>query len=168
MQAERALSIVGPGGGRRVMLGPLLGVEFKFWGEDTDGALSVVEHPFAVGALVPPHTHTREDEFSIVTEGRIGFRSGDQEVVLGPGSYITKPRNQLHSMWNAGDGPGRIIEIISPAGFERYFEEVAELFEAEAGPDMSAIGELAASYGLSFDMSWVPDLVERYALTPML
>jgi len=45
---------------------------FKLLAEDTGGALSVVEHPFAVGALVPPHLHTREDEYSIVLEGEIG------------------------------------------------------------------------------------------------
>ena len=61
-----------------------IGVDFKLWGHDTGGALSVVEHPFPVGALVPPHLHTREDEYSIVTQGEIGFRSGDREVVLAP------------------------------------------------------------------------------------
>jgi quercetin dioxygenase-like cupin family protein len=54
-----------------------------------------------------------------VTEGEIGFRSGDREAVLRPGGYITKPRNGLHAMWNAGTSPARMIEIISPAGFER-------------------------------------------------
>ncbi len=80
---------------------------------------SIVEHPFPVGALVPPQIHTREDEYSIVTEGEIGFRSGDREVVLGPGGYITKPRNELHTMWNAGKVPARMIEVISP-GIARY------------------------------------------------
>ena len=88
---------------------------FKLWGRDTGGALSIVEHPFPVGALVPPHLHTRKDEYSIVTEGQIGFRSGgDREVVLGPGGYITKPRGELHAMWNAGPEPTRMIEVISP------------------------------------------------------
>jgi len=82
-------------------------VHFKLWGEDTGGALAIVEHPFKVGALVAPHLHTREDEYSIVTEGEIGFRSGDREVVLGPGGYITKPRGELHAMWNAGPVPAR-------------------------------------------------------------
>ena len=68
-------------------------------------SLSIVEHPFPVGALVPPHLHTREDEYSIVTEGEIGFRSGDRQAVLGPGGYITKPRGELHTMWNAGSAP---------------------------------------------------------------
>ena len=86
--------------------------------------MSVVEHPFPVGALVVPHLHTREDEYSIVTEGEIGFRSGDREVVLGAGGYITKPRGEMHAMWNAGDVPARMIEIISPSGFENFFREL--------------------------------------------
>src|SRR3954467_1767577 len=102
----------GPGGG----LAPGIGVAFKIDGVDTGGAVSIVEHPFAVGALVPPHVHTREDEISYVLEGEIGFRSNDQEVVLGAGGYIVKPRNEVHAMWNAGSTPARMIEVISPAG----------------------------------------------------
>src|ERR671917_1463259 len=120
------LTVVRPGGGRVGELGGI-GVHFKLWGQDTGGALSVVEHPFPVGALVAPHLHTREDEHSIVAEGEIGFRSGDREVVLGAGGYITKPRGELHAMWNAGSVPARMIEIISPAGFERFFRDVADL-----------------------------------------
>ena len=103
------LTVVQPGQGRAGDLGSI-GVVFKLWGHDTGGALSIVEHPFPVGALVPPHLHTREDEYSIVTEGEIGFRSGDREVVLEPGGYITKPRGELHTMWNAGKTPARMIE----------------------------------------------------------
>src|ERR671918_1370307 len=123
------LTVVGPGQGRAGELGGV-GVVFKLWGQDTGGALSVVEHPFAVGALVPPHVHTREDEYSIVTEGQIGFRSDDQEVVLGPGGYIVKPRGEVHAMWNAGKSPARIIEVITPAGFEGGMREGAAMAAA--------------------------------------
>jgi mannose-6-phosphate isomerase-like protein (cupin superfamily) len=107
------LTIVQPGAGPTGVLGSI-GVGFQLWGEDTGGALSIVEHPFPVGALVGAHLHTREDEYSIVTEGEIGFRSGEREVVLGSGGYITKPRGEMHAMWNAGTVPARMIEIISP------------------------------------------------------
>src|SRR4029450_11795712 len=182
------LTVVRPGEGRAGDLGPI-GVVFKLWGQDTGGALSVVEHPFAVGALVPPHVHTREDEYSIVTEGEIGFRSGDPEVVLGAGGYITKPRGELHAMWNAGKVPARMIEIISPAGFEGFFgalagaragvietispagfegffRELADL--AAAGPPpFDQIATLAANYGLEFgDAAWLPDIIARYQLSP--
>ncbi|WP_229073330.1 cupin domain-containing protein [Actinoplanes sp. DH11] len=156
-------TVVQPGGGRVGDLGDI-GVHFKLWGADTGGAFAVVEHPFPVGALVAPHLHTREDEYSIVTEGEIGFRSGDREVVLGPGGYIAKPRGELHAMWNAGAVPARMIEIISPAGFEHFFREVAELIAA--GP--AAIGQggdLAERYGLQFgEPEWLPGVVERFGL----
>jgi quercetin dioxygenase-like cupin family protein len=158
------LTIVQPGQGREGYLGSI-GVVFKLWGEETNGQVSVVEHPFAVGALVPPHLHTREDEYSIVTEGAIGFRSGDREAVLEAGGYITKPRGELHAMWNAGSTPARMIEIISPAGFENFFRDVVDL--AEAGPPaMQDIAALAGNYGLQFgDPPWLPDLIKRYNLT---
>src|SRR4051794_3701045 len=93
------LTIVRPDEGKQGFIGSI-GVDFKLYGEQTLGAISIVEHPFPVGALVPLHLHTREDEYSIVLEGEIGFRSGTQEVVLGAGGYITKPRGEMHTMWN--------------------------------------------------------------------
>ncbi|MFF0393522.1 cupin domain-containing protein [Kitasatospora sp. NPDC004615] len=127
----------------------------------------MVEHPFPVGALVPPHLHTREDEYSIVLEGEIGFRSGDREAVLGSGGYITKPRGELHTMWNAGPVPARMIEIISPAGFEHFFRELAEMFADGPPRTEDAIPALAAKYGLRFGRpDWLPDVISRFGLTP--
>src|SRR5215467_6675316 len=131
--AAPQLTIVQPGEGPVGDLGSI-GVAFKLWGADTGGAVSIVEHPFPVGALIPPHLHTREDEYSIVTDGEIGFRSGDREVVLGAGGYIAKPRGELHTMWNAGAVPARMIEVISPAGFEHFFRELADMIAA--GPPL--------------------------------
>ncbi|SNY74727.1 Cupin domain-containing protein [Paractinoplanes atraurantiacus] len=158
------MTVVSPGGGLVGDLGDI-GVHFKLWGEDTGGALAIVEHPFPVGALVAPHMHTREDEYSIVTEGEIGFRSGDREVVLGPGGYITKPRGELHAMWNAGAVPARMTEIITPAGFEHFFREVAEILAA--GPAAAGQGaDLAERYGLRFgEPDWLPGIIERFGLT---
>jgi quercetin dioxygenase-like cupin family protein len=160
------LKVVHPGEGRAGRLGPGVGVHFKIDGDDTGGALAVVEHPFEVGALVPPHVHTREDEISIVLEGEIGFRSEDQEVVLRPGGYIIKPRNQVHAMWNAGSTPARMIEIISPAGFEGFFRAFADM--NDAGPiDPAAVADLAAQYALPYaEPDWLPDIIARYNLTP--
>jgi quercetin dioxygenase-like cupin family protein len=130
------------------------------------GSVSIVEHVFAPGSLVPPHRHTREDEISYVVDGEIGFRSDGREVSLAAGGYIVKPRGELHSMWNAGPGPARMIEIISPAGFENYFLALAAAV-AEAGgrrPDPSVTAPIAERFGLTFDMTEVPDLVARHGL----
>lgn len=138
-------------------------VGFRLGGGETGEQVAIVEHSFPPGALVPPHVHTREDEFSIVTAGAIGFRSGPDEVVLEAGGYITKPRGELHTMWNAGPDEARMIEVITPAGFERFFLELAEVFQA-GPPDPAALEPLAASYGLFLDPTWVPELMEKYGL----
>ncbi|MEU4623574.1 cupin domain-containing protein [Actinoplanes sp. NPDC023801] len=157
------LRVVRPGEGRKGDLGDIT-VDFKLWGADTGGALAIVEHEFPPGALVPPHIHTLEDEYSIVTAGSIGFRSGDREAVLGPGGYITKPRGEAHAMWNAGDAPARMIEIISPAGFELFFSAVVDMIESgDTDPERGAA--LAAEHGLEFvDTPWLADVVRRFGL----
>ncbi|MEV0274478.1 cupin domain-containing protein [Hamadaea sp. NPDC050747] len=157
------LTVVPPGQGQTGDLGTI-GVEFKLWGRDTGGQIAIVEHPFPVGALVPAHLHTREDEFSIVTEGEIGFRSGDREVVLGPGGYITKPRNEIHTMWNAGKEPARMIEVITPAGFEEFFHAMADLVSA-GPPPVPTMMELAEQFGLELHRpEWMSSLIDRYDL----
>ena len=158
------LTVVPPGHGRVADLGDGLGVAFKLWGEDTGGSFAVVEHPFAVGTYVSAHLHTREDEYSIVTQGTIGFRSGDREVVLEAGGYIAKPRGELHAMWNAGATPARMIEIISPAGFEGFFRDVADL-AATGETDVAPFLALADAYGLQFgEPDWQADVIRRYGL----
>lgn len=160
------VKVVQPGEGRAGGLAPGVGVVFKIDGADTGGALSIVEHPFEIGALVPPHLHTREDEISVVLEGEIGFRSEDEEVVLGPGGYIVKPRGEVHAMWNAGKIPARMIEVISPAGFEGFFRELVDMTDTGSF-DPGAVVGLAERYALPFaEPDWLPDLIQRYGLTP--
>jgi cupin domain len=94
----------------------------------------------------------------------MGALLGDEVVYAEVGDLVFKPRDQWHTFWNAGDEPARILEIISPAGFENYFEE---LVDAGAGPppDPAAIGELAGRYGLELDLESIPGLCEKYGLT---
>ena len=68
--------------------------------------------------MVPPHTHRDTDEWSYVLEGRIGARIGDQDLSAEPGSWILKPRGVMHTFWNAGPEPARIIELLTPGRFE--------------------------------------------------
>lgn len=151
--------------GKLVWLGGL-GVNFKLYGDHTGGAFSIVEHPVEPGTLVPPHTHTHEDEFSYILEGEIGARVGDQEIHATPGSYIIKPRGVPHTFWNAGAKPARILEIISPAGFEKYFLEMSEALRGDGPPDAEKISEIASRYGLTYEMSWIAELVRKYGLKP--
>ena len=97
-------------------------------GADSDTRFSLVEHPMPPRGLAAPlHRHNREDEYSFILEGRMGALLGDDVVEAGPGDLVYKPRGQWHTYWNAGDEPLRILEIISPAGFEQFFAELAPM-----------------------------------------
>ena len=48
---------------------------------------------------------------------------GDEEYVADAGSWVIKPRAIPHTYWNTGPNPARLIEIISPAGFEGFFRD---------------------------------------------
>lgn len=153
------------GEGQLVWIGGI-GVQFKLDGTDTQGAFSVVEHPVEPGALAPPHTHSREDEFSYVLEGTIGVKIGDQEFQASRGAYIIKPRGVPHAFWNAGPEPARLLEIIAPPGFEHHFVQLAALLHEPGPPDVTAIEQLATEYGLTFHMEQVPALIAKYGLRP--
>ena len=131
---------------------------------ESAGGFSLVEHPMPPRALAAPlHRHTREDEYSYVLEGRMGALLGDEVLEAGPGDLVFKPRDQWHTFWNAGEEPARILEIISPAGFEDFFRELVDLGGA-AQADPEALAELSGRYALDMDPSSVPGLLERFDL----
>jgi len=155
--------IVGPRDGKFTDLGSV-GVRFMIWGAETGGLFSLVEHPIPPKTLAAPyHRHAREDEYSYVLTGRVGALLGDDVVIGSPGDLIFKPRNQWHTFWNAGDEPARILEIISPAGFEQYFAELVAMGGSTVA-DRQALMALGARYGLEVDPTSIPKLIERFAL----
>ena len=162
METTRA-KVVGPMDGKAGFLGSI-GVRFMIDGPEAGERFSLVEHAMSPRALAAPlHLHTREDEYSYVLEGRMGALLGDEVVEAGPGDLVFKPRNQWHTFWNAGDEPCRILEIISPAGFEHFFRELSDMGGAiNADPDeLTALGE---RYGHYFKVESVPELLERFGL----
>jgi mannose-6-phosphate isomerase-like protein (cupin superfamily) len=147
------------GAGDHFQLGGF-GINWKIDGFQTDGRFSVVHHPMAPRALAAPlHRHHREDEYSYVLTGTLGALLGDDVVTAEPGTWVFKPRGQWHTFWNAGDTPCEIIEVISPAGFEDYFRELAAIW-----PDRSKSTELLRKYELDMDFDSVPGLCARFGL----
>jgi quercetin dioxygenase-like cupin family protein len=167
MQAtDDKLQILGPDDGKYAQIGAM-GVRFMI-DPERGGGFSLVEHPIAPRALAAPmHTHTHEDEYSYVLEGEVGVQIGDEVAVAKPGDLVFKPRGVPHAFWNAGDAPARLLEIISPAAFSKYFEELEPLFGNAEGPDFAGIAALQARYGLTMDLDSIEMLVEREGLAPM-
>ena len=163
METTTAAKVIGPSDGKAGFLGSI-GVRFMIDGPETGEHFSLVEHPMGPRALAAPlHRHLREDEYSYVLEGSVGALLGDEVVIGRPGDLIFKPRNQWHTFWNAGDEPARLLEIIAPAGFELFFDELVELGGVtEASPE--ALTELCARYELEMQPDSIPGLVERFGV----
>ena len=162
-KAATGVKVVGPADGKSGSLG-MIGVRFMIDGDETEGRFSLVEHPMpparAGRSAAPPPARGR---VQLRLEGRVGALLGDEVVIAGPGDLLYKPRNQWHTFWNAGDEPARILEIIAPAGFERFFDELVDLGGA-VNADPRALAELSERYGLEMAPDTIPGLVERFGL----
>ena len=165
VEARKAPVVVLPGEGEAIRA---LGMTHKVWSEWYAGALSILEGVISPGSLIPPHTHSREDECTFVIEGELSFDVGGTVSVVGPGAYAIKPRGVPHAFWNAGDAPARVLEIHSPGGFDRYYDELAALLVASMPDDDRgrAIGEMQARYGLVAHFDRVPEYIDRYGVRP--
>ena len=156
---------IGPGEGPVAELGGC-DARFLVWGEESGGGFSLVEHPVPPRSLCAPlHRHVGVDEYSFVLEGRMGALLGDQVIYAEAGELAFKPRDQWHTFWNAGDEPCRILEVISPGGFEHFFRE----FDASTKDGSFDPEALSARYGIEFDMESVPRLCAEHGLVhPLL
>ena len=161
--ALTSVRILGPLDGKSGSLGGV-GVRFMIDGADSGGGFALVEHPMAPHALAAPmHRHSREDEYSFVLEGRVGASLGGELVYGEVGDLIFKPRGQWHTFWNAGDKPARILEIISPAGFEKFFQRMTQLADrGELNP--ATMAGLAAEYGTEVEFESLPGLISAHGL----
>ena len=126
------------------------------------GRVTIREITLLARAVAAPlHRHTREDEYTFVLVGQIGAQLGQEVISTDPGDLIFKPRDQWHTFWNAGDEPARVLEIICPSGFERFFDEFSGDAEPPSPETSSAIG---ARYGLEFDFSSAPGLMQEHGV----
>jgi hypothetical protein len=78
----------------------------------------------------------------------------------GPGGYLVKPRGTPHAMWNTADVPATVAEILSPAGLEGYFEELAPILSQHGTPP--EYYQLAEDYGITIQDDWIEDLERTY------
>jgi quercetin dioxygenase-like cupin family protein len=146
----------------------LYGVEFRYGvgAAESGGGLSMLEVTIPPRTLVKPHIHTREDEYSLILAGSVGARLGDDTVDDIPaGSWLVKPRDVPHAMWNVTDEPVRILEVVMPGGLESYFEQIAPVLR-EHGPEWTKrYNALAAEFGLTILDDWTDELKARYGIT---
>jgi len=121
----------------------------RIHGRDTGGLVSVVESLNLPGGGPPPHIHEHEDETFQVLAGEYEWTVGGECFVAGEGTTIFAPRGIPHSYRYLGSEPGRLMCVITPAGFEGFFEEIGAM-DPEQQQDIPRVMELGGKFGLRF------------------
>ena len=114
---------------------------YKAAKEETGGAYALIEAT-VVGNGPPPHIHATEEEAFYVLEGELNVLVGERTIKATAGAFVLVPRGTVHTFSKAGPGSAKLLIIISPAGFEQFFEEIA------GPPDLEKIMALAPKYNL--------------------
>lgn len=139
-------------------------VQVKVASPEARGGFSLIEYVIEPRTLVAPlHRHTWEDEYSFVLEGRLAVLLGEEVSYAEPGELAFKPRRLWHTVWNPDDVACRVLEIISPGGFEQFFEELASERRRPAG-GAERRGGLGDRYGVDSDFDSVPRLCAEHGL----
>jgi quercetin dioxygenase-like cupin family protein len=127
--------------------------------------LSITEMTLDPHRLAPPHVHADQDEYTYVAAGTIGVRVADEEFEAAQGCYLLKPRTVAHAFWNPTDKLARTVEVIAPAGFEAYFEELAAASATgDARQTQQRRADLAAKYRLGYFTELAPALKAKHRL----
>jgi quercetin dioxygenase-like cupin family protein len=121
----------------------------RLHGHDTGGLLSVVESHDAPGGGPPPHVHHREDETFQVLKGEYEFEVDGKRLTAREGATVFAPRGLPHAYRCVSQGPGRLMVVITPAGFEKFFEAIGALTPAQQ-QDIPRVIAIAKEFGLEF------------------
>lgn len=126
--------ILGPDEGELVGSGPASAV-LKATSISTGGGFSMSETTIQAGFPgPPPHSHTRLTDTFYVLDGTLTVRVGEEKIDAPPGSYVCIPPGTVHTFSNESSAPVRFLNINSPAGWENYLRDIAELMSGDSSP----------------------------------
>ena len=135
-------------GGKKVNV---LGIPMviRIHGHDTGGVVSAVESHDVPDGGPPPHIHHREDETFQILEGEYEWTVGGETFIAKKGTTIFAPRGIPHTYRYLGKTPGRLMCVMTPSGFEAFFEEIGALSPRQQ-QDIPRVIEIGKRYGLEF------------------
>lgn len=95
-------------------------VTVKATGADTQGRVTVVEFVNPPGYAPPLHRHRKEDELFYLLSGDAEFHCDGDVMPAGPGDLVMLPMGLPHAFVVGPHSPLRMLQITTPAGFERF------------------------------------------------
>lgn len=102
---------------------------FLVTGAQTNGGYFIMEAIIPSGGGPPLHIHHREDESFYLLEGTLEITLGEKQFKATTGDFVQIPRATVHAFHNSGSTTARMLLFFSPAGMDKYFEEVLEPVE---------------------------------------
>ena len=108
--------------------------------EQTGGRVAVVRNTVPAGWAGPPLHHHAFDEAFYVLDGELTFQVADRRVTAGPGALAFAPRDVVHTLANHGDTAATYLLVITPGGFENYFDELAGQPTGKPYPETTVVG----------------------------
>lgn len=134
------------------MLGGLY--EVKVSGEETNGAVTVMQMTVPPGAGAPPHTHPG-NECVVVLAGKLEYDIGGEVVEGSAGSVFNIPQGTLEHFTATGDENLKILAVYTPGGIDKFFEEAGEQAlsrelppPSDTAPDFERIAAIGQKYGM--------------------
>lgn len=135
----------------------MVGDIYKFLatGAETGGMCFMMDGIIPAGGGPPMHVHSREDESFYVVAGEFEIQYGDRVEHIGPQEFVHCKRGIAHRFRNVGTERGRLLQIFTPAGVERFFFDAGtRVIDENAAPlpvmeaDIARLLAAAAVYGI--------------------
>ena len=131
--------------GKREVFGSRV-IDLKVSAQDTNGGLSVTEIIDIQKGGPARHLHHEQEEWFYVLQGEYVIEVGDERYELGPGDSVLAPRKVAHAWAHLGEGRGRLIAALQPAGeIEEFLDELAKL---GSSPAREELGRVFSSHGM--------------------
>jgi len=120
----------------------------KLTNDDINGAAAIFHLTVPPMSGPPVHRHSREDEWFYVLGGEITAKINDRQIVLDAGGSAFAPRGIVHTYQNFGDAVAQMLVMVTPGGFNRFFEDLSSLNQGLPAPDLPRTEQLMSNYGI--------------------
>lgn len=129
----------------------------------TGGHFACDEATLKPGHLgAPPHLHKTFDEICFVLEGTVTILVDETVYEVSAGDWHLRPRNKMHTFWNASDTTARFVDIYIPGGHEEYMRDLAKLFENNGRPKKEDFALLEQKHDIIYFWNKMPEIMTKY------
>ncbi|MGO4456724.1 cupin domain-containing protein [Streptomyces sp. M-16] len=126
-QAGPAVSVVGPGDGETILLGPTR-MRILEDGSRTGHRLAIAESVLAPHTQGPPqHRHAGHDEGFYILSGTVRFTVGDEDHDASAGTLVIVPPGTPHTFANPTDRPAVMLSTFTPDLYVQYFRDLQDV-----------------------------------------